>query len=193
MVAGAVRTKVERLSKVVPFMDWKNAKRVTESLCLSSLSFCLPVWGYTTTVQRICQRAMNKAIRMLIPGGKSQSMTEGLSALGWLNMTNLWRLEQIFALWRVFSTGNLDLIYDIVTRVSNYRYLVRADGLKADWWPRNGYGEAAFLYQSLKWLNELRIGLKTWSDDRGRKFTKKQIQDEVKNLVKTTYPNLNIR
>ena len=112
MVAGAVRTKVERLSKVVLFMDWKNAKRVTESLCLSSLSFCLPVWGYTTTVQRICQRAMNKAIRMLIPGGKSQSMTEGLSALGWLNMTNLLRLEQIFALWRVFSTGNSDLIYD---------------------------------------------------------------------------------
>ena len=26
MVAGAVRTKVERLSKVVPYMDWKNAK-----------------------------------------------------------------------------------------------------------------------------------------------------------------------
>ena len=56
MVAGTVRTKVENLTKVITMMEHKVDKRVT-------------------------QKAMNCAVRMLIPGGRGHSMTDGLALL----------------------------------------------------------------------------------------------------------------
>ena len=188
-----VRTKVEKLSKITPLMDHKVSKRVTEAICLSSLTYCLAAWGHTTSVQKKCQKAMNCAIRMLVPGGRGQSMTDGLASLGWLNMTNLWRMEQIYALWRVFARKNSDLIFRIITSATNHRYMVRSDGIKSSWWPRNGYGEAAFVHQSLQTFNDLRIGQKTWVNWRGDQMTKKEIRDEIKYMLRTSYDNSNLR
>ena len=120
-------------------------------------------------------------------------MTDGLASLGWLNMTNLWRLEQIYSLWRVFSQKNSELILGIVTSASNHRYMVRADGIRTSWWPRNGYGEAAFVNQALLTFNDMRIGQRTWINWRGDRMTKKEIRDEVKYDLSRTYPNDNIR
>ena len=47
---------------------------------------------------------MNHAVRMVLQTDSRSSITDGLSYLNWLNMDNLWRLEQITALRRIITT-----------------------------------------------------------------------------------------
>ena len=46
IVAATVRTKVEKLSLVTDIMDWGTRKVVFDAVILSSLTYCLPVWGW---------------------------------------------------------------------------------------------------------------------------------------------------
>ena len=124
---------------------------------------------------------MNLAIRMVLGLDSRSSMTDGLRSLNWPNMDNLWRLEQITALRRVILTRTPDIIMEILTRYSNRRYMVRADGLRSSWWPRNVHGENAFVHTSVEVYNLLRVGQRAWYDDREhRDMTKSEVRNALK-------------
>ena len=89
---------------------------------------------------------MNNAVRMLL---------EGLKKLDWLN--NTWRLEQVLAMRRICSTRIPEMIFDIITAATYHCYLVRADGVRSSWWPRNSHSENALRNLAMKIFNELRV------------------------------------
>ena len=181
MISAGVKAKIQKMSRVVQQLDLKKRTRVTESIVLSSLSYCLAIWGFLRKTRKKCQVAMNQAIRLVLDLDTRDSMTDGLRTLQWPNMDNLWRLEQITALTRVVKTRVPDIIHEIITRASNRRYYIRADGLRSSWWPHNVHGERAFVNKAVEVYNDLRVGQRTWFDDRERRLmTKSEVRQTLK-------------
>ena len=130
-VAASVRNKVEKLSTVVKYLNMTNRKRITESIVISTLSYCLALWGFKKKWRRKCQKAMNTAIRMILETDNRYSITDGLALLEWPNMDNLWRLEQINVMRRITQTQIPTSVYSIITGRTQGRYLIRADGIRS--------------------------------------------------------------
>ena len=192
-VSATVRSKVEKMSKVVKLLDFKHKKRVTESIIVSTLSYCLAVWGFRKKTRTRCQKAFNTAIRMVLDMDSMDSISDGLATLGWLNMDNLWRLEQISALRRVCTDHVPMMIYEILTRHTQNRYLIRADGLRSSWWPRNTHGEHAFVHLAVDVYNALRVGQRSWFHTReNRMMTKSEVRRELSNDLISHFGNSNL-
>ena len=97
------------------------------------------------------------------------------------------------ALMRILKTNVPDLIFEILTRNSNRRYMIRADGLRSSWWPRNVHGENAFVHQSVEVYNMLRVGQRLWFNDRERRaMTKSEVRAELKHDLMAHYGNDNL-
>ena len=175
------------------FLDYHKRKRITESIVLSTLSYCLAIWGFRRKGRKRCQKAMNHAVRMVLQTDMRSSITMGLSYLSWLNMDNLWRLEQISAMRRIVSTRIPATVYSIVTGRSGGRYMIREDGLRSSWRPRNCHGDNAFVNRSVEWYNALRISQRIWFDDvQRRAMTKTEVRDVLKKDLVDYYANDNL-
>ena len=136
---------------------------------------------------------MNHAVRMVLNTDSRYSITLGLSVLEWPNMDNLWRLEQITALSRICSTKIPELIYEILTRRTHGRYMIRSDGLRSAWWPRNCHGENAFVNKSVEVYNQLRVAQRLWYNDRERRaMTKSEVRKELKRDLVLHFGNDNL-
>ena len=136
---------------------------------------------------------MNHAVRMVLQTDMRSSITMGLSYLSWLNMDNLWRLEQISAMRRIVSTRIPATVYSIVTGRSGGRYMIREDGLRSSWRPRNCHGDNAFVNRSVEWYNALRISQRIWFDDvQRRAMTKTEVRDVLKKDLVDYYANDNL-
>ena len=184
-------SKVEKLA--CKYLEWKNKRTETESNIISMLSYCLAIWGLIYSWRKKVQKAMNQAVRMLLNCDMSKSMTEGLKEVGWLNMDNLWRLEQIAAMRRICSTQIPEVIFRILTSQTHHRYMVRADGLRSGWWPLNAHGENAFVNLAVKVFNEQRIPQRIWFNDRAnRVMTSSEIRETIKNDLIRFYGNENL-
>ena len=192
-VAASVNQKVEKLSTVIRYMDWKNKMDVTEAIILSTVTYCLAVWGWKYEWRKKVQKALNNAVRMLLGGNDRMSITDGLQRLGWLNMDNIWRLEQVLAMRRICSTQIPELMFNIITAATNHRYMVRADGIRSSWWPRNSHGENAFMNLAMKTFNELRVPQRCFFNTlENRNMTKSEIRSELKHDLIVKYGNDNL-
>ena len=193
MVAATVRTKVEKLSQVTDIMDWKTRKIVFDAVILSSLTYCLSVWGWRLDWRKIAQKSMNSALRLLTGGTRYTRIEDMLTQASWLNLDNLWRLESLMSLRRLCESRNSDLMFEVLTRATNHRYMVRQDGLKLGWNPRNSHGHNAFIWTAVKEANVLRMPQRTWYDDRkGMKMTNSQIRSTLKSELIDLYGNDNL-
>ena len=192
-IAATVKTKVEKLSEVLKLLDYKKRKNVTEAIVISTLSYCLAVWGFRKKCRTRCQKSMNHAIRMVLQKDNRYSITEGLSVLEWANMDNLWRLEMITATRRILETRIPDTIYSIFTGRTGGRYLIRSDGVRSSWWPRNTHGDNAFVNRSVEVFNEMRIAQRVWMHDReNRALTKSEVRNTIKHELIRQYGNENL-
>ena len=191
-VVATVKTKVSKLSEVVKILDYPRKKKVTESVVISTISYCLAIWGSRRKLRKKVQVAMNHAVRLVLGLDDRASISDGLQTLDWLNLDNLWRLEMVTALMRVRTSKVPAIITDILTKHTSNRYLIRADGLRSSWWPRNTYGELAFVHQAVDAYNQLRVGQRTWFHDRERRLmTKTEVRQELKKDLIRHYGNLN--
>ena len=130
---------------------------------------------------------------MVLQTDSRSSITDGLSYLNWLNLDNLWRLEQITALRRIISTRVPDLVFSIVTGRTGGRYLIRQDGLRSSWWPKNCHGDNAFVNKSVEWYNALRVSQRVWFDDLERRaMTKTEVRNVLKKDLVNHYANDNL-
>ena len=68
MVVATVKTKVEKLKLLMDIMDWKTRKVVFDAVILSSLTYCLSVWGWRLDCRKIAQKSMSSALRLLTGG-----------------------------------------------------------------------------------------------------------------------------
>ena len=184
-------SKVEKLA--CKYLEWKNKRTETESNIISMLSYCLAIWGLIYSWRKKVQKAMNQAIRMLLNCNITKSMSKGLKEVEWLNMDNLWRLEQNAAMKRICSTQILEVLIRIITSQTNHGYMVRADGLRTGWWPLNSHGENAFINLGVKVFNEQRIPQRIWFNDRDNwEMTSSDIRSVIKNNLIRTYGNNNL-
>ena len=192
-VSATMRSKAEKLSNVVKFLDLKKRTRVTEAIVVSTVSYCMAVWGFRQKWRFKCQKSLNVAMRMILNLTSRDSMTEAMTTLGWLNADNLWRLEQVTALRRICSTHVPEIIHQILTKNTNRRYLIRSDGLQSSWWPRNTHGENAFVNTSVEVYNQLRIGQRAWFNTLERRMlTKSEVRNEIKGDLVKHYGNINL-
>ena len=167
ILSATISTKVEKLAKVMPYLNFKYRKRVVEAIVLSSLMYCLPVWGWNKTVRKTTQKAMNKGIRLITQQPEMSSITEQLEIVNWPNMDNLWRLESI---------------------------MVRDDGLRIDWWPKNCHGYNAFMYTSSELYNELRVSQSSWFDTvKNRDMTRKEVSQCLLSQLIQKHGNTNLK
>lgn len=193
MVAATVRDKVEKLSKISSSLDYKNLKAIAEALVMSTLTYCLAVWGSRQAWRKKCQVAMNTAVRLICGGDRRMSISDALDRLEWANMDNTWRLEQVMALRRLCESKNSALMYEVIVSQTNHRYMIRQDGLKTGWRPKNNYGLNAFMYTAVQYFNEMRVGQRLWYNDReNRAMTRQEIRSEIKKDLMYKYGNENL-
>ena len=192
-VAASVKSKVEKLSEVMKHLEFQKRKKVTEAIVLSTLTYCLAIWGYRRKGRKRCQKALNHAIRMVMGTDARASMTDGMAYLDWLNLDNMWRLEMITAMRRIISTKIPEDVYSIVTGRTGGRYLIRADGLRSSWWPRNCHGENAFVNLAVETFNDLRVSQRIWYNDLERRaMTKSEVRAVLKRDLVNHYQNANL-
>ena len=174
-------------------MSFETRKRVVEAVVLSTITFCLAVWGWRLDWRRTVQKAMNSALRMLTGGTRYSRIEDMLRTADWANLDNLWKLEQVMALRRLCETRNSDLLFGFLTRRTNQRYEIRQDGYRLDWTPRSGHGLNAFLWTAVKEANLLRVPQRAWYNTlEGRKMTSSEIRLEIKHDLIKMYGNTNI-
>ena len=192
-VAASVRNKVEKLSTVVKYLNMTNRKRITESIVISTLSYCLALWGFKKKWRRKCQKAMNTAIRMILETDNRYSITDGLALLEWPNMDNLWRLEQINVMRRITQTQIPTSVYSIITGRTQGRYLIRADGIRSTWRPHNTHCEHAFIHKAVEVYNDLRVTQRLWFNDKeNRAMSKSEVRSVLKLDLIAHFGNANI-
>ena len=136
---------------------------------------------------------MNHAVRMVLEVDSRYSITSGLISLDWLKMDNLWRLEQIMAMKRICQDKIPELLWEIIVRRTQGRYMIRSDGLRSSWWPRNTHGEHAFIHQAVEHYNLLRIGQRHWYSDLDRRMmTKSEVRKEISRDLAMEFGNENL-
>ena len=193
ILAATLRTKVEKLGKVTPYLNFKYRKRVVEAIVLSSLMYCLPVWGWSQAVRRTAQKAMNKGLRLITQQPEMSPIAEQLALVGWPNMDNLWKLESIMALKRLINLKYSPMMYDFLVRRTKHKYMVRDDGLRVDWWPKNTHGFNAFLYTASQEYNNMRVAQSSWFNTvKNRDMTNKEICQSLLTQLIERYGNGNI-
>ena len=106
---------------------------------------------------------------------------------------NLWRLEQITTVRRIIDTKVPEVIYGIITARTGGRYLVRSDGLRSSWWPRNSHGENAFVDRAVDVFNQLRVSQRIWFNDReNRAMTRSEVRKAILNDLIREFGNQNL-
>ena len=192
-VAASVKSKVEKLSEVMKLLDYQRRKRITEAIVLSTVTYCLAIWGFRRKGRKRCQKSLNHAVRMILGTDARSSITDGLAYLDWLNMDNLWRLEQISAMRRIISTRVPESVFAIVTGRTGGRYMICSDGLRSSWWPRNCHGENAFVNLAVETYNDLRVSQRIWYNDVERRaMTKSEVRAVLKKDLVNHYQNANL-
>ena len=92
------------LRRLAPFLSQSNMKKITEALVHSSVMYCLPLFGHEVKFQRVIQKLINSAARIVLRRGFRESATEMMKELQWLNCRNLYFLESICWLSRIIET-----------------------------------------------------------------------------------------
>ena len=84
-------------------------------------------------------------------------------------------------------------MYEVIVSQTNHRYMIRQDGLKTGWRPKNNYGLNAFMYTAVQYFNEMRVGQRLWYNDReNRAMTRQEIRSEIKKDLMYKYGNENL-
>ena len=137
---------------------------------------------------------MNKGIRLITQQPEMSSITEQLEIVNWPNMDNLWRLESIMALKRLIEKKYSDTMYSIVVGRTRHRYMVRDDGLRIDWWPKNCHGYNAFMYTASELYNEHRVSQSSWFDTvKNRDMTRKEVRQCLLSQLIQKHGNANLK
>ena len=86
-------------------MSKRTKMIVTKALILSTIDFCIEIWGENGDVQHRVQVAMNGALRALFGIKKAQDahVDDLLAEAEWLNVPNCWRLGLIRAMDRLLK------------------------------------------------------------------------------------------
>ena len=125
---------------------------------------------------------------MLTGGTRYTRIEDMLTQARWLNLDNLWRLESLMSVRRLCESRNYDLMFEVLTRATNHRYMVSQDRQKLGWNPRNSHGHNAFIWTAVKEANVMRLPQRTWYDDsKGMKMTNSQIRSTLKSELVGLY------
>ena len=97
------------------------------------------------------------------------------------------------ALKRLINLKYSPMMYDFLVRRTKHRYMVRDDGLRVDWWPKNTHGFNAFLYTASQEYNNMRVAQSSWFNTvKNRDMTNKEIRRSLQTQLIERYGNENI-
>ena len=113
---------------MAPYLSFQNMKRVTESLLFSTIMYCLPLFGHETKHQKVIQKMVNSAARIILKRGSRASATEMLHELQWLNVRNLYYVESVCWLSRIIASKSA--FYTFNTILNGSKNAVQALKLK---------------------------------------------------------------
>ena len=82
-VKKSVSYKLLCLRKLAPFLNLINMKKIAQSLVYSSISYCLPLFGHEQKFQKILQKLINSAARIVLKRGPRCSVSNMLQELEW--------------------------------------------------------------------------------------------------------------
>ena len=189
-VAGTVRDKTKKLSKILHLLRPKTRKMVMEAVVLSTITYCVEIWCQEEGPQHKVQVALNGALRAYLGIKESDrrhySVEELLSQAEWLNMANQWRLGVVYAMKRLGTNRIPEYVYGFMSRAPRPVYGLRLVGMPLAWYPKTEAGRKAVIYQGSRILAESRIIFCTQFQD------KRQYKAMVVENLIATYKNENI-
>ena len=139
-------------------------KKVTESLIFSAISYCLPLFGHELRFQRILQKLVNSAARLVLKRGPRSSATEMLRDLSWLNVRNLYFLESVCWLDRVIATKSAPYTFETILRGSQKKqklHNTRDSSIVIDFDYKSKYARQTFVYNAVQTINSLKLQRRT--------------------------------
>ena len=189
-VAGTVRDKTKKLSKILHLLRPKTRKTVMEAVVLSTISYCVEIWAQEEGPQHRVQVALNGALRAYLGIKESDrrhySVEELLSQASWLNLANQWRMGVVYALKRLGTNRIPEYVYGFMAHAPRPVYGLRLVGMPLAWYPKTEPGRRAILYQGSRILAESRIIFSSQPQD------PKKYKEMVIDALLATYGNDNI-
>ena len=122
-VAASVRDKTSKLAKVLPSLSKKAKKIVTEATILSTIDYCLEIWGEGADTQHRVQVAMNGALREMFGVKKPTDahVEDLMKEAEWLNVPNRWRQAIIRAMDKMMITRFPEPIWRLLATAPRHR------------------------------------------------------------------------
>ena len=131
-----------------------------EALILSTVRYCLEIWGQRDGVQHTVQVAMNGAMRTFLNVKDTQTPVEDLLRWAdWLSVPNMWRNQVIFTMHRVMDTKIPETVWWFFETAHTHQHNTRGGnaGFKLAWNPKTEAGTEAVVNQGRQIMTEARL------------------------------------
>ena len=148
------------LRRLAPYLSFQNMKRVTESLLFSTIMYCLPLFGHETKHQKVIQKMVNSAARIILKRGSRASATEMLHELQWLNVRNLYYVESVCWLSRIIASKSAFYTFNTILNGSKKKqqtHNTRDRSITVDLPYDSKYIRRTFVYNAVQALNLLKL------------------------------------
>ena len=168
--------------------DKRTKKQVTEALIMSTIDFCIEIWGENSDVQHRVQVALNGVLREYLGYKDRQDahVKDLLEEAGWLNVPNRWRQALIKAMDRIMEHKFPEPIWNLIETTPVHRYETRNTDLKIHWTPRNETVSKAMFWQAKTIINETKYNQMTVEG-----MSKADHRDFIKRMLIGHYGNTN--
>ena len=150
--------------------------------------YCLPLFGHEFKFQRILQRLVNSAARIVLKRGPRESATEMLTKLSWLNVRNLYFLESVCWLGRVISSRSADFTFTTILNGAKKKqkfHNTRDSSIVLDLDYKSRFIKQTFVYNAVQTMNTLRL-------QRRIVPCNMEYRDYVKDVILKNFHNCNI-
>ena len=173
------------LRRVAPYLSLSNMQKITESLVHSSIMYCLPLFGHEAKYQKVFQKLINSAARIVLKRGPRASATDMMRELDWLNSRNLCYVESICWLSRIIGSRSANFTFTALLKGAKKKQNIhntRDRSVQIDLNCSSKYIRQSFVYNAVTALNCLKLHRRIVSSNiEYRHFVKEEVMKKFGN------------